>query len=71
MNDVLKEITITDVDPNETDEELWRWVSEEVLLHAGIAVTPWMPHTLKRNGTEATIQLDIPLYERQSTPRAN
>jgi hypothetical protein len=71
MNDVIKELVITDVDPNETDAELWKWVVDEVLLPAGIAVTPWMIHSIRRNLDQATIQLDIPLYERSYSPRNN
>lgn len=69
--DRIKDITITDVDPNESDEALWTWIRDEVLLHMGVSIEPWTRYTLTRNGTEATVQLDIPLYEHAAPPRAN
>jgi len=68
---VIKEIIISDVDPNETDDELWTWALEHALLPAGINVTPWMRHTLTRRGTEAAIQLEIPFDNHQPAPLAN
>ena len=71
MNDVIKELTISDVDPNETDAQLWQWTVEQVLIPAGIEVMPWMKYSLIREGTNATIQLDIPLVQNATPPRTN
>lgn len=60
----IKELVIRDVSPEETDEEIWEWASQEVLLPAGIPVNPWMRHSMYRTGTDAIILLEIPLDER-------
>ena len=52
---------IEDVDPSETDDELWEWAMNTVLVPHGIEVKPWTRYTLKRHpelGT-ATISLLI------------
>ena len=54
---------IEDVDPAESDDELWEWVLDTVLLPRGIEVAPWTRHTLQRHPEtrSATISLFIEL----------
>lgn len=71
MVDVIKEIVIDDVDPEESDESLWAWLRDDILLRSGIPVDPWMQHTMSRDGTTVTVQLNIPLYQQPPTPLVN
>ena len=52
---------IEDVDPAETDDELWMWAMNEVFLPSGIEVAPWTRHTLQRHPDtqSATLSLSI------------
>lgn len=52
---------IEDVDPTETDDQLWEWAMNTVLLPHGIDVKPWTRHTLQRlpETQSATISLLI------------
>jgi len=52
---------IEDVDPTETDDELWKWAMDEVFLPSGLDVAPWTRHTLQRHRDtqSATISLFI------------
>ncbi len=43
---VIRELVIEDVDPAETDDELWTWAMNEVLMPSGIEVAAWTRHTL-------------------------
>jgi hypothetical protein len=46
---MIRELVIEDVDPNETDDELWEWAMNTVLLALGIEVKPWTRYTLQRH----------------------
>ena len=52
---------IEDVDPAESDDQLWEWAMNEVFLPSGIDVAPWTRHTLQRHPEtqSATISLFI------------
>jgi hypothetical protein len=52
---------IEDVDPEETDEDLWKWAMNEVFLPSGLEVAPWTRQTLVRHPEtqSATISLFI------------
>ena len=58
---VIRELVIEDVDPDETDDELWKWAMNEVFLPSGLEVAPWTRHTLQRHPEtqSATISLFI------------
>ena len=52
---------IEDVDPAETDDQLWEWAMTTVFLPSGIEVKPWTRQTLQRHPEtqSATISLFI------------
>jgi hypothetical protein len=56
---IIRELVIEDVDPTETDDELWDWAMNTVLLAHGIEVKPWTRYTLQRHPElgSATISL--------------
>jgi hypothetical protein len=58
---IIQELEIEDVDPTETDDELWEWAMNTVFLPNGISVKPWTRYTLRRHPElgSATISLLI------------
>jgi hypothetical protein len=58
---VIRELVIEDVDPAETDDELWHWAMTTVFLPHGVEVAPWTRRTLQRHPEtqSATISLFI------------
>jgi hypothetical protein len=57
----IRELVIEDVDPTETDDELWEWAVNVFFLPHGIEVKPWTRYTLRRHPDlkSATISLFI------------
>lgn len=66
----VSELRIEDIDPADTDDELWEWMLAEVFLPSGIPVMPWTRQTLRRDPVtrSATVSLHIVLRQGE-TPR--
>jgi hypothetical protein len=61
----IGELRIEDVDPTESDDELWDWMLAEVFLPSGIEVIPWTRQSLRRDPMtgSATVSLGIQLRQ--------
>jgi hypothetical protein len=59
----IERLVIEDLDGEETDDEVWAWALEHIVLASGLPITPWTRHTLVRDedGRRATITLHIPV----------
>jgi hypothetical protein len=68
---MIRELVIEDVDPTETDDELWEWAMNTVLLAHGIEVKPWTRYTLQRHRElrSATISLLIEIETSEADKR--
>jgi len=67
----IRELVIEDVDPTETDDELWEWAVNVFLLPHGIEVRPWTRSTLRRHPDlrSATISLFIEIEASRADDR--